>query len=158
MFGRVELGDFLAIYRAFAKGIRKRCGESVQLRPVTEIGPRCGRFHVHFAMTSEGVEVTKGDVEAIWRDACGDRRIQVDHEPMDDIPTWCRYIFKAADKYHEPGNPDCVVLFAKGSPRLPQATRDFLPAKVKAALWDEWKARRHPASESEGDAGPTPHL
>ncbi len=148
VFGLVELVDFLTIYRAFQKGIRKRFGESVQLRPVTEIGPRCGRFHVHYAMTSDGVEVTKGDVSEVWRDACGNRRIQVDHKPIEDVSTWSLYMFKAEWKYYEPGNPDCVVLFAKGSPRLPQANRDFLPAKVKAALWDEWIAERHPESAS----------
>jgi hypothetical protein len=149
VFGVVELGDFLAIYRAFQKGIRKRFGESVQLRPVTEIGPRCGRFHVHYTMTSDGMEVTKAEILEVWRDACGNRRIQVDHKPIEDVSTWARYMFKTEWKYYEPGNPDCVVLFAKGSPRLPQATRDFLPAKVKAALWDEWIAERHPASKSE---------
>jgi hypothetical protein len=148
VFGLVELVDVLAIYRAFQNGIRKRFGNSVQLRPVTEIGPRCGRVHVHYAMTSDGVEVTKADVSELWRDASGGRRIQVDHKPIEDIPTWSRYMFKAELKYHEPGNPDCVVLFAKGSPRLPQGTRDFFPAKVKAALWEEWRAERHPSSES----------
>jgi hypothetical protein len=55
VFGAVDLAGFLAFYRAFQKGIRKRFGESVQIRPVTEIGPRAGRPHIHYAMTADGI-------------------------------------------------------------------------------------------------------
>ncbi len=141
VFGPGELGDFLAIFKLFREGIRKRFGNSVKFRPVTEVGPRCGRLHLHIAMTSDGIEVAKADVESIWRDACGGRRVRVDHKPMWDIAGWCRYMWKDGWKYHDPSDPkNCVVLFAKGSPKLPQATPGFFPGKVKAALWEEWKA------------------
>jgi hypothetical protein len=162
VFGPVELGDFLTSFKSFREGIRKRFGSGVKFRPVTEVGPDARRLHLHYAMTSDGIEVAKADVESIWREACGGRRVRVVHGSMRDVVAWSRYIFKADDhhhQYHDPADPsNCVVLFAKHSRKLPQATPGFFPAKVKAALWDEWKARRHPASESEGDAGPTPHL
>ncbi len=152
VFGLVELGAFLAIFKSFREGIRKRFGNSVKFRPVTEVGLRSGRLHSHIVMTSDGVEVTKADVESIWRDACGNRRIQVDHKPLWDIAGWCRYMWKDGWKWHDLSDPkNCVVLFAKGSPKLPQATPGFFPGKVKAALWEEWKAneakKRRRASE-----------
>jgi hypothetical protein len=98
-------------------------------------------------MTGDGVEVTKADVESIWRGACGNRRIQVDHKLIGDVSTWVRYMFKSEWKYHEPGNRDCVVLFAKGTPRLPQATRAFFPAPAKNNLWRGWIAAWYPADE-----------
>jgi hypothetical protein len=149
VFGAVDLVSFLAMYRRFQKGIRQRFGTCVQIRPVTEIGPRNGRPHIHYALTADGIEITKAEIESVWQDACGDRRIQVDHKTLGDTATAIRYMFKSASiysKYYSPGNPDCVVLFAKRSPRLPQATRDFMPTKVKRALWIEWKAQRHRAS------------
>jgi hypothetical protein len=159
VFGAVDLVSFLAMYRRFQKGIRKRFGTCVQIRPVTEIGPRSHRPHIHYAMTADGIEITKADIESVWRDACDGYRIQVDHKPIGDIGTWSRYMFKydsAYSKHYSPGNPDCVVLFAKGSPRLPQATRDFMPGKVERALWIEWKAGRHRAKESERASSAVP--
>jgi hypothetical protein len=151
VFGVVELGDFLTIFKSFREGIRKRFGNSVKFRPVTEVGPRSGRLHLHYAMTSDGIEVTKAEVESIWREACGGRRVRVFHVPMWDIAGWSRYLWKDGWKYHDPSDPkNCVVLFSKGSPKLPQATPGFFPSKIKAAFWAEWKAeqeRRRRASE-----------
>jgi hypothetical protein len=160
VFGLVELGAFLAIFKSFREGIRERFGNSVKFRPVTEVGPRSGRLHSHIVMTSDGIEVTKDDVESIWRDSCGGRRIQVDHKPLWDIAGWCRYMWKDGWKWHDPSDPkNCVVLFSKGSPKLPQATPGFFPGKVKAELWEEWKAneakKRRRAPEVVGNAGLT---
>jgi hypothetical protein len=140
IFSPVDLRDFLAIARAFRDGVGKRFGECVQYRPVAELGPDSGRLHLHYAMTSDGVDVEKAAVRAIWSAACGGCRVNVDHGSMRDVGTWTRYLFKADEVYHDPGNPaECVKLFAKYAPRLPQATRDFFPGKVKAAHWREWK-------------------
>jgi hypothetical protein len=144
----VNLADFLTIVKAFREGIRDRFGESVQYRPEVEVAPESRKLHVHLAMWSEGEGVKKADVVSIWRAAWGgyEGRMNVDHSPIDDIPTWARYMLKADEQWHEPANPSkCVVLFARGTPRLPQATGGFFRGKTKAELWREWIAERHPA-------------
>jgi hypothetical protein len=160
----IGIDDFIAIVKAFRKGMGKRFGAAVQYRPFIEVGPRCGGLHLHYAMTSDGVDVAKADVAKAWNAAGGGRGVRVKHEPMRDVPRCIRYLCKADDEHHQhhdPADPSkCVVLFAKCSPRLPQATAGFFPGKIKAELWQEWKAedrarraaRRHQASETTATA------
>jgi hypothetical protein len=141
--------------KAFVKGIRNRWGRAVYFVARSEVGPINGRWHDHYLMVSDGVEVSPADVEAVWRKACGGEpgaKVH-QHEPPRDIRDACRYLFKSDGKFHDPANPKCVVLFAKDSPNITWGSR-FFPEKERERLWRE----RYPASESEGDAGPTPHL
>jgi hypothetical protein len=128
--------------KAFCEGIRGRFGRGVGFLAVAEVGPVSGRLHDHYAMCSaDGAEVSPADVESLYRDACGGR-VRVDHGPIGDIGAWVRYAFKADAKYHDPGNPECVRLLARGSPRITWGTRGFLPGPVKAELWSRYKAER----------------
>jgi hypothetical protein len=127
---------------AFREGVRERFGRGVGFLAVSEVGPVSGRWHDHLAMCSDVGEVSEAEVLEIWREACGDPAAKVEHGPIGDIPDWSRYMYKSGWKYHDPGNPECVRLLARGSPRITWGTRGFLSGPVKAAIWDEWKAER----------------
>ncbi len=116
---------------------------------VSEVGPVRGRLHDHFVMVSDGVEVSASEVSRLWRDACDgepDARFNW-HGPIREVSGWSKYIFKDNDAYHDPRNPKCVRLLAKGTPNLTWGSR-FISEKQRDAIWAEKVAGWYPASES----------
>ena len=125
---------------AFVRAIRSRFNGRVRLLAVSEAraGLRPLGLHDHYVMVSEVGPVSESEVSTLWRKACGGElgAEVLKHEPIGDVSTWCRYIFKVADKYHDPANPKHARLLAKGSPSITWGSR-FLSEKDRETLWAE---------------------
>jgi hypothetical protein len=136
---------------AFTKAIRSHFGGAARLLAVSEVGPVSGRWHDHYVMVSDGVEVSESEVSRLWGEACGGEPGAKVHEhgPIRNVSDCSKYIFKNNDNYYDPRNQECVRLLAKGTPNLTWGSR-LISEKDRETLWRERVAAWYPASESVG--------